>query len=148
MNAAWDFKYSTRVCTMRRMKPRVLWSFVADQFIVDQGGKFSVIGVWETVSAPMFPAVHPQLFVVTGWQGDPHANFLTETRLWTPSGALLTSTGPHPFQVSPVGKGINVNQFVNVNLPQSGAYRLEVLAYGEIAYDSTITVNQLGTPIA
>lgn len=46
------------------MKPEVMWSFVADQFIVDQTGKFRILGAWEAIGAVR--AVHPQLFVAIG----------------------------------------------------------------------------------
>lgn len=121
-----------------------MWSFVADQFIVDQAGKFSIIGAWETIGAMSFPAVHPQLFVVTGWKGDPLASILAETKIWAPAGVLLTATGSHAFQLSNVGKGINVSQLINLQFPQPGEYTVEMFAFGESVLTNIISVTQAG----
>jgi hypothetical protein len=115
----------------------------ADQFIVDRSGKFSIIGVWENIFATNFPALHPVLFVVTAWTGDPNAMLLTETRIWTPSQALLMTTGAQPFQLSPAGKGLSVNQFFQVQFAVPGQYRIEAVVNGVSAYHFDVAVQAL-----
>ena len=128
------------------MRPEVLWSFVADQFIVDRFGKFSIVGIWEAINAANFPAVHPQLFIVTGWKGDALATLLTETRIWTPAGSLLLTTGTIPFKLSAAGKGINANQIVQTMFMQPGSYRVEVMSEGEIKHQFELLLLQQAAP--
>jgi hypothetical protein len=120
---------------------------VADQFIVDRFGKYSIVGIWDAISAPNFPAIHPQLFIVSGWTGDALAMIMAETRLWTPAGTLLLTTGLHPFRLSPSGKGINANQIVQTQFAQPGNYRVELIGDGEVKHQFEIgLVQQQPTP--
>jgi hypothetical protein len=130
------------------MKPEVMWSFVADLFILDQSGKFSIVGAWESITAMNFPAVHPQLFLITGWRGDPLATFMTETKLWMPSGALLSTTGNHPVHLSTAGKGLNVNQMVNLQFPQAGEYTIELFHFGDQAWTGKIAVQRAAQDVS
>lgn len=112
----------------------VLWAFAADQFIVDRAGKFSIIGIWEAVFAANFPALHPQVFIVAGWRGQPSGQLMYEIRVWTPANTLLATSNPTPFQLGPNGKGISVQQFAGVQLIQPGVYRIEILQNGVSAH--------------
>jgi hypothetical protein len=118
---------------------------IADQFIVDTGGKFSIIGVWENLFAPTFPAVHPVMFILTMWKGDPNSSITVETRIWSPNKALLMSTGTGLVRLSPAGKGINVNQVFQTQFPMAGSYRVELLANGTSVHSYDLTIAALPT---
>jgi len=118
---------------------KLVWAFAADQFIVDRGGKFSIIGIWENVFAQTFPALHPQLFIVAGWQGPPMASMTNEVRIWVPAGTLLVTSGAVPLQLGPTGKGISVQQFAPLQLVQPGAYRVEIMLNGAVAHNLELT---------
>lgn len=68
---------------------------------------------------------------------------MTETKIWTPTGILLSTTGGHPFQLSKAGKGINISQLVN--LLQPGENTIEALLFGESVSKSVIAVTQATT---
>ena len=36
---------------------------IADYALTDTNGKLSVMGIWESVTAPRFPVLHPQMYV-------------------------------------------------------------------------------------
>jgi hypothetical protein len=36
---------------------------IADYALTDTNGKMSVIGIWDSVNAPRFPVLHPQMYV-------------------------------------------------------------------------------------
>jgi hypothetical protein len=118
---------------------KVLWAFGADQFILDRGGKFSIIGIWEIIYAVSFPALHPQLFVVAGWQGAPSVALTYEIRVWTPGNTLVTTSGVTPFQLGPNGKGISIAQFAGLQLVQPGVYRVEIMQNGVTAHTLELT---------
>jgi len=118
---------------------KVLWAFAADQFIVDRSGKFSIIGIWEAVFAPNFPAIHPQVFIVAGWSGQASAQMTYEVRIWAPGNTLLITSAPTPFQLGPNGKGISVHQFAPVQLAQPGTYKIEILMNGVLAHTMELT---------
>jgi len=125
-----------------RMRASVLWAFVADQFIIDRFGKYSIIGIWDGITASNFPAVHPLLFIVVGWKGDPLTTVMAETRIWTPAGTLLLTSGVHPMQLSPAGKGIDANQIMQTQFPQFGIYRIELIGDGEVKHQFEISLMQ------
>src|SRR2546430_17675769 len=102
------------------MSPTVLWSMIADQFIVDPSGKYSIIGVWENLFAPAFPAIHPLMFILTQWKGEPNTSAQVETRIWTPNQTLLMTTGAALMRLGPVGKVISVNQLFQAQFPVPG----------------------------
>src|SRR6202011_528133 len=120
------------------MDVKVLWAMTADQFIVDQAGKFSVIGVWENLAALAFPAVHPLMFVVSAWEGDANSSVLAETRIWTPQQALLVSTGAMPLRFGANKRALSVNQLVQTQFVTPGAYRIEFLAEGRTLHYTDI----------
>jgi hypothetical protein len=127
---------------------KLLWAFAADQFIVDRGGKFSIIGIWENVFAQAFPALHPQLFIVAGWQGTPMASLTNEVRIWVPGGALLTTSGAATLQLGPTGKGISVQQFAPLQLIQPGIYRVEIMLNGALVHKMELTAGVPQVPNA
>jgi len=127
---------------------KLLWAFAADQFIVDRGGKFSIIGIWENVFAQAFPALHPQLFIVAGWQGAPMASLTSEVRIWVPSGALLSTSGATPLQLGPTGKGVSAQQFAPLQLMQPGVYRVDISLNGAVVHKLELTAGVPQVPNA
>jgi hypothetical protein len=53
----------------------------------------------------------------------------------------LTS-GLHPLQLSPAGKGIDANQIMQTQFPQPGNYRVEVIGAGEVKQEFEISLAQ------
>lgn len=128
------------------MAPSVVWSLLADQFVADARGKFTIVGVWDEISAVNYPAVHPLLFIVTAWRGMPNGSFLAETRIWTPAQSLLFSTGPHPVVPGPSGKSIAIDQAVLLQFPTPGVYRLELVADRQSVHTSDFSLLQPNPP--
>jgi len=118
---------------------------IADQFIVDPSGKYSIIGVWENLFAPAFPAIHPLMFILTLWKGEPNSSLQVETRIWTPNQTLLMTTGAAVVRLSPVGKGMSVNQVFQTQFPMPGRYRVELLANGVSVHSYDLTIAPLPT---
>ena len=113
--------------------PTVEWSLLCDYCLIDQTGKLSLIGIFDSVAVASFPAQHPMLYVVTRWRSEPGQTFVAETRIWTPTEKLLVTTGPVQVAPNPGGHNLTVNQLRNVAIEREGQYLVELLAEGETA---------------
>ena len=49
------------------IKPTLLFSVLCDDIRREHNGKFILIGLFETIGAKKFPAIHPTLYVMNCW---------------------------------------------------------------------------------
>jgi hypothetical protein len=116
---------------------------LADQFIVDVAGKYSLVGVWENISVAALPVVHPLLFAVVSWEGGANTAHNSALRIWSPSQVPLQEVGPNPLQFGPNGRAINVTQIQQLLLTEPGTHRVELLCDGLTAHYFDFSVQQV-----
>jgi len=111
--------------------PSVQWSLVCDYCLVDQGGRLSLIGIFDRLVMPELPIVYPLLHVVTQWRIGGENTFRMEARLWTPTEQVLSTSGE--VLVGPLmgDQHLTINRFGALTLERSGQYLVELLANGE-----------------
>jgi hypothetical protein len=105
---------------------------VADQFIVDRAGKFSIVGVYDRVTAPAFPAIHPQMSLVTLWQGEAGASFMTQMRLRAPDQSMVLTSPLTSLSMGSSGRAWTVNLLQQTQFSAAGKYRFELLVNDEV----------------
>jgi hypothetical protein len=66
-----------------KIKPRLNYTILCDDVRQEMGGKFSLMGLFESIYANTFPALHPRFAIVNEWTGG-KGEFLTRIRLLTP----------------------------------------------------------------
>lgn len=51
------------------IKPKLNYTILCDDVRQEMGGKFSLMGLFESIYANAFPAVHPRFAIVNEWAG-------------------------------------------------------------------------------
>ena len=108
--------------------PDVEWVLLCDYCLIDQGGRLSLLGIFERLLTPTLPVQHPLFYVVTRWRAQPQQGFTAETRIWTPTEQLLITTGPVQVAPSPTEHNLTINQFRGLTFDREGQYLVELLA--------------------
>jgi len=66
-----------------KIKPRLSYTILCDDVRQEMGGKFSLMGLFESIYASTFPAVHHRFAIVNEWTGG-KGQFLVKIRLLAP----------------------------------------------------------------
>ena len=122
--------------------PSLLYSVLCDDVRREENGKFILIGLFETVGAREFPAVHPTLFIVNGWIGGA-GSFRQYSRILDPQGQELARDQETAFQLSNLkARHSIIARFNNLELPSAGEYAVEVLLNGDLKLRYPLVVEQ------
>ena len=125
------------------------FAVVADYALVDQTGKISVLGIFQHVWVPQFPAMHPRLHLVLRLKGKrteigAHA---VEIRLLDDADVqILGGNGNVLFAEPPAGvTDIEAAALLvfDVPFPHAGAYRFEITVDRERKATVPLTVAQM-----
>lgn len=115
------------------MIPDLQSSLLCDDVRQERNGKFMLIGLFDMIAVPAYPAVFQRLCLVNRWccgQG----TFSQQTRLLKPDGLTPLIEG----RAVPVNlpdseaTATNVEFFINVRFDVPGTYWIEVLLDGDL----------------
>ena len=70
------------------VKPSLNFTLICDDVRQEMGGKLSLMGLFENIYAPKFPAVHPRIAVLTEWSGG-QGEFGIKMRILAPDGKTV-----------------------------------------------------------
>ena len=108
----------------------------------EDNGKFILIGLFETVGAREFPAVHPSLFIVNGWIGGA-GSFRQYSRILDPTGQELARDQETEFQLATLkARHSIIARFNSLELSQPGEYSVEILLNGDLKVRYSLVVEQ------
>lgn len=125
------------------IQPALLYSILCDDVRREDNGKFMLLGLFETIGAREFPAVHASLFVVNGWIAGA-GSFQQYSRILDPSGHELARDRETSFQLANLKSRHSViARFNNLELPQPGEYACEVLLNGDLKVRYPLVVEQV-----
>jgi hypothetical protein len=119
--------------------PRVEWATLADYALIDSSGKLSVLGMFDRLFASPFPSLHPLLFIVARWSGQPTTMTASEIRVWSPGRELLVGA-QQPIQFGPDGSAVTIARLSPLPIPAPGEYTIELLVAGASAHHLPMTV--------
>src|SRR5712671_7676597 len=128
------------------------FAVVADYALVDQSGKMSVLGIFQHIWVPQFPAMHPRLHLVLRLKGKrtevgEHA---VQIRLVDEQGnESLGGSGNVTFAEPAAGvTEIEAGAILvfDVPFPHAGVYQFEITIDGEQKAAVPVTVSQLPPP--
>ena len=110
------------------LMPDLQSSLLCDDVRQERNGKFILIGIFEGLLVPAFPAVFHRLCLVNRWccgEGEYHQI----TRIVANDGQTRLIEGrPVPIRLADVNQvATSVEYFVNVKIPEAGAYWIEIL---------------------
>ncbi len=113
--------------------PRLNYTLICDDVRQELGGKFSLMGLFESISAAVFPATHHRFAIVNEWAGG-RGEFTATIRLIAPDREQVISETTSRFQLfneSQRHRDISVRFNTTFKVP--GTYWVETLLDGERA---------------
>jgi hypothetical protein len=73
-----------------RVKPRLSFTLICDDVRQEMGGKFSLMGLFESIFSHTFPAMHHRFAIVNEWIGG-RGDFMVRIRLLAPDRSQVLS---------------------------------------------------------
>jgi hypothetical protein len=118
---------------------------VCDTAFMAEGGKHCIIGVFDVINAPAFPATHPFLTVAMRVRGQAHEALSLRVELSRPNGEVL-ATVPMDLTLNEHG-----SQFVNLNMfgiqfPAAGRYTVKASEGRQTLVSHSLIVQQAQAP--
>jgi hypothetical protein len=115
-----------------QIQPTLLFSVLCDDVRREDNGKFMLIGLFETIGASVFPAVHPRLYVMNCWCSGT-GKFKQRTRIVAPDNVKLVEDEETEFNLIDLkAKHRIVARFNNLRFNSPGEYAVEVLLNNEL----------------
>ncbi len=116
-----------------KIKPRLNFTLICDDVRQEMGGKFSLMGLFESIYASTFPALHHRFAIVNEWSGG-KGEFSIRIRLLTPDRTQVLSESESQltlFNESQRHRDISIRY--NTTFKAPGTYWVETLVDGEQA---------------
>ncbi len=119
--------------TTPAMLPDLQSSLVCDDVRQERNGKFILIGIFDAIAVPQYPATFHRLCIVNRWCcGD--GEFTQQSRLLKPDGVtVLTEGKPVAVKLSSnTSTATCVEIFLNIQFDHPGVYWTEILLDGQL----------------
>ena len=118
--------------------PKLIYSILCDDVRIEMGNKLSLMGIFESVFLPTFPAVILRFATVNHWVGA--GDFQTQVRVMSPDGKEVAVSAPSLFRIEPEGYADNVTFFANVGLERAGTYSIQTAIDGKLVAERPLYV--------
>ena len=119
--------------TTVKIKPRLNYTILCDDVRQEMGGKFSLMGLFESIYANSFPAVHPRFAIVNEWTGG-KGEFKLTIRLLGPNKKDVLSESESTMSLfSETQRHRDIAVRFNSTFSTPGTYWIEMLLDGEQA---------------
>lgn len=116
-----------------KIKPRLNYTILCDDVRQELGGKFSLMGLFESIYANSFPAVHPRFAIVNEWTGGKGDFKLTIRLLGTNKKDALSESESTISLFSETQRHRDIAVRFNTTFTMPGTYWVQVLLDGEQA---------------
>ncbi len=114
-----------------KIKPVLSYTLLCDDVRQELGGKFSLMGLFESIFSGSFPAVHPRFAIVNEWTGG-KGEFLAKIRLLAPDKAQVLSESESKLALySETQRHRDIAVRFNTTFPAAGTYWVEILLDNE-----------------
>jgi len=113
------------------IKPRLSYTLLCDDVRQEMGGKFSLMGLFESISSHSFPALHNRFAIMNEWTGG-KGEFTVRIRLLTPDQTQVISESETKltlFNETQRHRDISIRYNTTFKVP--GTYWIETLLDGE-----------------
>jgi len=110
-----------------RIKPRLNYTLLCDDVRQEMGGKFSLMGLFESIYANAFPTLHHCFAIVNEWTGG-KGEFTVKIRLLTPDSQNIISESETKISLfNEVQRHRDISVRFNTTFKVPGAYFIETL---------------------
>jgi hypothetical protein len=120
------------------------YTLLCDDVRQELGGKFSLMGLFETISSVSFPAIHPRFAIVNEWIGG-KGEFVATIRLLGPDKKQVLSDSESKIVLfSETQRHRDISVRFNTTFPSPGTYWVEILLDNERISLVSLAVQQAG----
>lgn len=110
-----------------KIKPRLNYTILCDDVRQEMGGKFSLMGLFESIYANTFPVLHHRFAIMNEWSGG-HGEFLVKIRLLTPDQEQVISESESTLNLfSETQRHRDISIRFNTTFKVPGTYWIETL---------------------
>ncbi len=114
-----------------KIKPRLIYTLLCDDVRQEMGGKFSLMGLFESIFANVFPAVHHRFAIVNEWTGG-KGEFAIRIRLLSPNQQDVLSESESRLNLfSETQRHRDISVRFNTTFATQGTYWIEILLDNE-----------------
>ncbi len=114
-----------------KIKPRLSFTLLCDDVRQEMGGKFSLMGLFESISSHSFPALHHRFAIMNEWTGG-KGDFTVRIRLLTPDQAQVLSESETKLSLfSETQRHRDISIRYNTTFKVPGTYWIETLLDNE-----------------
>lgn len=125
------------------MKPSLSYTIVCDDVRQEEGGKISLMGLFENICALEFPVLQPRIAFMSEWENG-RGEFEVMTRLISPDHkTILRETVSRITMNDTYRRHRDVTVHINIELAAPGTYWLEHSIDGELVSSMPLTVIQV-----
>jgi hypothetical protein len=114
-----------------KIKPRLNYTLLCDDVRQEMGGKFSLMGLFESIYANAFPVLHHRFAIVTEWTGG-KGEFTVRIRILSPDNQQVVSESETKISLyNETQRHRNISVRYNTTFKVPGAYQIEILVDDE-----------------
>ena len=113
------------------MIPDLQASFACEDVRLEAGGSHTIVGIMNAISTNMIPLRLNKICIWTRWVSG-IGNYLQTTRFVLPDETILAEVNTNFNLSNEDSHTTNVNILGNIEMPQEGAYHVEILLDGEM----------------
>ena len=114
-----------------KIKPRLSYTLLCDDVRQEMGGKFSLMGLFESISSHAFPAMHHRFAIMNEWAGG-KGDFTIKIRLLSPDQEQVLSESETKLSLfSETQRHRDISIRYNTTFKVPGTYWIETLLDGE-----------------
>ena len=123
---------------------QLAYSILCDDVRLEMGNKLSLMGIFENVFLPSFPAMILRFATVNHWIGA--GDYQTQVRVVSPEGRDVAQSAVSNFRIEPEGYADNVTFFANVSLERAGRYSVQTFIDGKMVSERPLFVGLIQQP--
>ncbi len=126
-----------------KINPALSYTLLCDDVRQEVGGKFSLMGLFETIYANTFPAVHPRFAIVNEWTGG-KGEFAVKIRLLAPDKEQVLSESEAKINLfNETQRHRDISIRFNTTFKTPGTYWIETLLDNEQISITSLAVQQV-----
>lgn len=129
------------------MIPDLQMSVLCDDVRQERTGKFILIGLFDMIGLPQFPALFPRVCIVNRWCSG-QGTFMEKTRIVGSDNGVVVAEGQGIQVKLPNTESTvtNVEFFINLKFDKEGVYWIEVLLDNDLKLRYPLRVNRVQPP--
>lgn len=126
-----------------KIKPALSYTLLCDDVRQEVGGKFSLMGLFETIYANTFPAVHPRFAIVNEWTNG-KGEFAVKIRLLAPDKEQVLSESEAKINLfNETQRHRDISIRFNTTFKAPGTYWIETLLDDDQISITSLAVQQV-----